>query len=153
MHGLGLSYAVFVSMKLRLTERVVCATFIAKRRANYMKTSTLTMSVAALVLAAGMAFGQEGAINSRTELRAALATARTAADHARIAYYYHRAATTYAQMQAEEEQIAAKWQAQFGSWTKSPNPYHSAKNLAAYYGKLASDALVHATEQDKLSGV
>jgi hypothetical protein len=118
-----------------------------------MKTSTLTMSMAALVLAAGMAFGQEGAISSRTELRTALATARTAEDHARIAYYYHRAATTYAQKQAEEEQIAAQWQTQFGGWTKTPNPYHSAKNLAAYYGKLANDALVHAAEQDKLAGV
>ena len=118
-----------------------------------MKTSALTMSVAALVLAAGMAFGQEEAISSRTELRTALATARTAADHACIAYYYNRAATAYAQKQTEEGQVAAQWQAQYGGWTKSPNPYQSAKNLAAYYGKLASDALVHAAEQDKLARV
>jgi hypothetical protein len=118
-----------------------------------MKTSTLTMSATALILVAGMAFGQEGLIGNSAELRAALATAKTEADHAKIAYYYHRAATSYAQKRAEEEQIAAKWQAQYGSWSKSPNPYQSARNLAAYYRDLAGDALVHAAEQDKLAGL
>jgi len=117
-----------------------------------MKTRTLKMSVVVLAFAAVSAFGQQEPINSRAELRDALATAKSAADHARIAFYFHQAATEYAQRQAEEEQIAARWEKMYGSWTKSPNPYRSAMNLAAYYGKLASDARAHAREHDKVSG-
>jgi len=110
------------------------------------------MSVITLVFAALTAFGQEGAIRNQAELRSALATAKTAADHARIAYYYHQSANVYAQKQTEEEQIAAQWQKQYEGWTKAPNPYSSAKTLVVYYGQLASVALVHAAEQDKLAG-
>ena len=117
-----------------------------------MKTQALKMSVVLLSFAAVSAFGQQEAINGRAELHGALATASSAADHARIAYYYHRTASEYAQKQAEEEQIAAQWKKQYGSWTKSPNPYRSAVNLAAYYGKLAGEARTHARDQDKLAG-
>jgi hypothetical protein len=116
-----------------------------------MKARTLKMSVVVLFFAAVTAFGQQEPINGRAELRGALATASSAADHARIAYYYHRTANEYAQKQAEEEQIAARWEKQYGSWTKSPNPYRSAVNLASYYAKLSSDARTHAREQDKLA--
>ena len=47
----------------------------------------LTMSVASMALAALTALGQAGAIGNKTELRRSLASARTAADHARIAAY------------------------------------------------------------------
>ena len=117
-----------------------------------MRTKTLAMSLATLAVAALTVFGQEGAISSNSELKRALASARTPADHARIAYYYHQAAHSYAQKQSEEEQIAAQWQKQYESWEKSPNPYQSAKSLAAYYAKLARDASTRATEQDKLAG-
>jgi hypothetical protein len=52
----------------------------------------------------------------------------------------------------DEEQIAARWQKQYEGWSKTPNPYRSAINLAAYYGQLARDTLSRATEQDRLAG-
>src|SRR5580704_12968036 len=116
-----------------------------------MKVKTLAMTAVTLTCAAVTAFGQEGTINSKAELRKALATAVTAADHARIAFYYHRSADKYSRMQAEEEQIAARWQKQYENWTKSPNPYVSAKNLEASYAQLARDARTHALEQDRLA--
>ncbi len=117
-----------------------------------MKTQTLKMAAIALVFTAVAAFGQQGTINSQAELRRALATAESAADHARLASYYHHAALVYAGKQAEQEQIANRWQKQYENWSKSPNPYLSAKNLAAYYGQLASDAAARAAQQDKLAG-
>jgi hypothetical protein len=121
-----------------------------------MKTQTLKMSAIALVFTAVAAFGQQGVgqqttINSKAELRQALATAESAADHARLASYYHHTALVYAGKQAEEEQIADRWQKQYANWSKIPNPYQSAKNLAAYYGQLSSDAAARAAEQDKLA--
>ncbi len=116
-----------------------------------MKTQTLKMSAIALVFTAVAAFGQQGTINSKAELRQALATAESAADHARLASYYHHTALVYAGKQAEEEQIADRWEKQYANWSKSPNPYRSAKNLAAYYGQLSKDAAAHAAEQDKLA--
>ena len=116
-----------------------------------MKMQTLKMSAIALVFTAVAAFGQQGTINSAAELRQALATAESRADHARIAYYYHHTALVYAGKQAEEEQIANRWQKQYENWSKSPNPYLSAKNLAAYYAQLSRDAAAHAAEQDKLA--
>jgi len=116
-----------------------------------MKTQTLKMSAIALVFTAVAAFGQQGTINSKAELRQALATAESAADHARLASYYHHTALVYAGKQAEEEQIADRWEKQYANWSKIPNPYQSAKNLAAYYGQLSRDAAAHAAEQDKLA--
>jgi len=81
-----------------------------------------------------------------------LATARTAADHARLADYYYGVARSYNQKESEEEQIAARWRKQYGNWSKIPNPYRSAMNLAGYYRQLAKDALAHAGEQLKLAG-
>jgi len=117
-----------------------------------MRTKTLAMLLVTLAVATLTVFGQEGAISSQRELKKALASARTPADHARIAYYYHQAAHTYVQKQSEEEQIAAQWKKQYESWEKSPNPYQSAKSLATYYAKLARDASNRAEEQDKLAG-
>ena len=116
-----------------------------------MKMQTLKISAIALVLTAVAAFGQQGTINSTAELRQALATAESRADHARIASYYHRTALVYAAKQAEEEQIANRWEKQYANWSKSLNPYLSAKNLAAYYRQLSNDAAVRAAEQDKLA--
>jgi hypothetical protein len=110
-----------------------------------------TISMIVLAFGASLAPGQEGGINSKSELRRALLEAKTPEDHARIAYYYHRVAGNYTQAQAEEDKIAAQWQTQYENWTKSPNPLRSAKNLSAYYGQLASDASRHANEQDKLA--
>jgi hypothetical protein len=99
-----------------------------------MKINTLTMSVATLAFAAVSAFGQEAVINNQANLDKYLAMAKT-----------------YAQRQAEEEQIAARLEKQYEGWTKSPNPYRSAKNLAAYYRQLAETARAYAAEQDKLA--
>ena len=117
-----------------------------------MNTKALTMSAASLILGALAILGQGEPIGNQAELRRALPAAATAADHARIAAYYHQVAQSYIQKQTEEERIAAQWQKQYESWTKTPNPYRSAKNLAAYYGQRAADALVHAREQDSLAG-
>jgi hypothetical protein len=117
-----------------------------------MRTKAFAMAAGALVLAAFTLAGQDGAIRNQADLRRSLASARTAADHARIAAYYRQAAQAYRQKQAEEEGIAAQWQKQYERWTKTPNPYQSAKNLAAYYGQRAGDALARAMEQDKLAG-
>jgi len=117
-----------------------------------MRTRMLTMSAAALALAALTAFGQDKPIASQTELRASLAAAKTPADHASLAAYYRRTAQTWAQKQAEEEQIAARWRKQYENWSKTPNPYSSARNLGAYYGQRAHDALTRAAEQDRLAG-
>ena len=116
-----------------------------------MKIHTLKMSAIALVFTAVAAFDQQGKINSPAELRQALATAESGADHARIASYYHRTALVYAAKQAEEERTANRWEKQYANWSKSPNPYQTAKNLAAYYRQLSSDAAAHAAEQDKLA--
>jgi 20S proteasome alpha/beta subunit len=116
-----------------------------------MKTQSLKMSAIVLVFTAVAAFGQQGTINSAAELRQALATAESGADHARLASYYHHTALVYAGKQAEEERIADRWQKQYANWSKSPNPYLSAKNLAAYYGQLSSDAAARAAEQDRLA--
>ena len=117
-----------------------------------MKTRAVT-TAAALILSALAALGQAtGAITNKAELRAALATARTAADHARIAAYYRETARTYTQKQAEEEQIAARLAKQYEGWTKSPNPYRSAVNLAGYYRQQARDASARAAKQDRLAG-
>ena len=99
-----------------------------------MKINTLTMSVAALAFAAVSAFGQEAAINSQANPDKSLTMAKI-----------------YAQRQAEEEQIAARLEKQYQGWTKSPNPYSSAKNLAAYYRQLAETARAHAAEQERLA--
>jgi hypothetical protein len=115
-------------------------------------SKVLAILLATLVMASATAVGQEGQVPNRAELRRALAAARTPADHARIAGYYRQTAQVYAQKQAEEERIAAKWQRQYEGWSKSPNPYRSAKNLAAYYGQCATSALAHAAEQDRLAG-
>jgi hypothetical protein len=117
-----------------------------------MKTRTLKTSVVVLAFAAMSAFGQSKAINGQSGFRAAVAAAETSADHTGIAINYTRLAAEYAQKQAEELRIATKWGKLYGNWTKSPNPYRSALNLAAYYGKLASEAQVHAREQKSLSG-
>ena len=117
-----------------------------------MRTKTFTIAAGALFLAAFTAPGQDGTILNQAELRRSLAAARTAADHARIAVYYRQVAQVYMGKQAEEERIAAQWQKQYERWTKTPNPYQSAKNLAAYYKQRAGDALNHATQQDRLAG-
>lgn len=110
------------------------------------------MSVLVVLIACSAitGFAQE-AISGKAELRRSLATAKTAADHARIAYYYHRTANEFARKQAEEEQIAERWERQYASWEKSPNPCQSARNLAQYYSQLASEAAAKASEQDKLA--
>ena len=64
---------------------------------------------------------------------------------------YRKAAVAFAQTQAEEERIAARWVKQYGGWTKAPNPCRSATNLAAYYRQLAADALAHTAEQHELA--
>ena len=106
----------------------------------------------ALMLVAWAVCGQDGASDNNADLRRSLPSAKTAADHARLADYYYRAARSYNQKENEEEQIAARWQRQYASWSKTPNPYRSATNLAGYYRQLANDALVHAREQHKLAG-
>jgi len=92
-----------------------------------------------------------GIIESKAELRKALADAKTPEDHARLAEYYEQIARSYVQKQSEEERIAASWRKQYENWTKTPNPYHSAMNLAGYYRQCAQDAKVHAQEQTKLA--
>jgi hypothetical protein len=129
---------------------------LTPQESKSMKMQTLKTSAIGLVFTAVAAFSQQGVsqqgmINGGAELRRALATAESAADHARIASYYHRTALVYAGKQAEEEQIADRWEKQYANWSKSPNPYRSAKNLAAYYGQLSRDAAAHASEQDKLA--
>ena len=98
-------------------------------------------------------FGQEGAINSQKDLREAIATAKTQADHARIASYYRRAANRYTEKETEEEAIADQWKAQYENWTKTPNPYHTAATLANYYGQMARDAQKRAAEQTAQAGL
>jgi hypothetical protein len=90
-------------------------------------------------------------ITGKAELRKALATAKTPADHARLADYYEQLALSYVRKQREEEQIAAGWQQQYENWTKVPNPYRSAVNLAGYYRQLAKDAAARAQEQNQLA--
>jgi hypothetical protein len=104
------------------------------------------------VLTALMAFGQSGPITNQRELRRSLASASTPQEHARIAEYYRASAAAYAAKQAEEERIATQWQRQYENWAKTPNPYQSARNLAAYYRERASDAISQAARQDRLSG-
>lgn len=111
----------------------------------------ITMAVMAGMLAGWTVGGQDGTIDNNADLRRSLAAAKTASDHARLADYYYRAARSYNQKEDEEEQIAARWQKQYGNWSKTPNPYHSAINLAGYYRQLAKDALKHAREQDNLA--
>lgn len=115
-------------------------------------TNTLVARLCAIALAlAAISLSMEAAdITGKAELRKALATAKTPADHARLADYYEQLTLLYARKQSEEEQIAARWKKQYETWTKVPNPYHSAVNLAGYYRQLAKDAAAHAQEQNKL---
>lgn len=117
-----------------------------------MKAGIFAKSVVALALASTTAFGQDKPIASQAELRKSLAAARTPADHARLAAYYRQTAQSYSQQQAEEERIAAQWRKQYENWSKTPNPYRTARNLAAHYAQRARDAMAHATEQDRLAG-
>jgi hypothetical protein len=96
-------------------------------------------------------FGQDGAIDSKAELRRSVAAARTPADHVRLADYFYKAAQSYAQQEKEEELIAARWQEQYQNRTKTPNPWRSAMNLASYYRELTTSAIAHAREQDRLA--
>jgi hypothetical protein len=112
----------------------------------------IMMAAVSGILAAWTVCGQDGAIDNMADLRKSLAAAKTAADHARLASYYYRAARSYNQKENEEEQIAGRWQQQYGNWSKTPNPYRNAMNLAGYYRQLGNDALAHAREQDKLAG-
>ena len=105
----------------------------------------------ALALAACGPCTGAGVIESKADLRKALADAKTPADHARLADYYEQIARSYAQKQSEEEQIAAGWRKQYENWTKVPNPYHSAMNLAGYYRQRAKDAKARAQEQNRLA--
>jgi hypothetical protein len=101
--------------------------------------------VAALTLGAVRA--QDPPLLSRSQLRKSLASAIMPADHARLAGYYREAAKSYMQQAADEEQIAARWKKQYENWTKTPNPYRSAINLASYYRQRANDAILHARQQ------
>jgi len=106
-----------------------------------------------LTIAAWSAVGQEGAVpESKADLRRWLAAAKTPKDHAKLADYFYSVAMSYAQQQAEEEQIAARWQKQYENWSKTPNPYRSALNLAGYFRQMANDAMEHARQQDRLGG-
>jgi len=105
----------------------------------------------AVVLAGGALRAGAGTIDGKAALRKALANAKTPADHARLAHYYEEIARSYAQKQGEEEQIAARWRKQYENWTKVPNPYLSAMNLAGYYRQRAKEAVVRAREQSKLA--
>lgn len=90
-------------------------------------------------------------ITGKAGLRNVLATAKTPEDHARLAVYYQQLVSSYAQKQSEEEQIAAQLKKQYENWTKVPNPYRSAVNLAGHYRQMAKDAAAHAQEQKKLA--
>jgi hypothetical protein len=102
-----------------------------------MKTGILSKSIVSVMFTALAMFGQE-----------AMAATQPGIDHARAATYYRQAAATYTQKQVGAEQTAARWQKQFADWTKSPNPYRSATNLAAYYKQAAADAIAHAAERE-----
>jgi hypothetical protein len=79
------------------------------------------------------------------EVRRAEATARTAADHLRLAAYYQSKARR-AQANLTEEEDQMKHWASMADRTKIPNPYWSARALAGMYreelkraAKLAAD--------------
>jgi len=90
-------------------------------------------------------------ISSKQELKAAVAGARTPADHERIAYYYRSQADEFKRKQAEEEQRAAQWANIYAGRTKTPNAYDSAMKLASYYKEEARKALDKADEHAKLA--
>lgn len=90
-------------------------------------------------------------ISSKQELKAAVASARTPADHERIAYYYRSQADEFKRKQAEEEQRAAQLANIYASRTKKPNAYDSAMKLASYYKEEAQKALNKASEHAKLA--
>src|SRR5208283_5449250 len=93
----------------------------------------LMTSCAAAVLWAA----EPAQITSKQELKAAEANARTAADYERIGYYYRAQASDFRIKEAEEEQSAAQCASYYAGRTKTPNPYNSAKLLAAYYESKA----------------
>ncbi len=123
----------------------------------FLKWDTMTNTLLARMCAIALSltvFGlyvEAGDIAGKADLRNALATAKTPADHARIADYYEQLKLSYVRKQTEEEDIAARWKKQYENWTKIPNPYHSAVNLAGYYRQMAKDAAAHAREQNKLA--
>jgi hypothetical protein len=117
-----------------------------------MRTKTATILAAATFLLLTASASAQAPIANQSELRRSVHAAATPADHARIAAYYRESARSYAGKQAEEERIAAQWQRQYENWSKTPNPYRSAKNLAAYYKERAGDALARAAEQERLAG-
>jgi hypothetical protein len=112
-------------------------------------------TIAAIVFAGFLAttpsWCQEAPPLSNKELHLLIATARTPADHRRVADYYRGRAHQFAAQQAEEEQIAEHLFRSFATYTKQPNPYQSARNLARYYAWSARKALSQAARQDELA--
>jgi hypothetical protein len=92
---------------------------------------------------------EPGQITSKQELKAAEASARTAADYTRIGYYYRAQANDLRIKEGVEEQAAAQWAGYYAGRTKTPNPYNSAKLLASYYEGKAELASRKADENLK----
>jgi hypothetical protein len=88
---------------------------------------------------------------SKAELRKSVAAAKAPEEHERLASYFRDVARSYLRQEQEEDQIATRWKKQYENWTKTPNPYRSAVNLAGYYRQLANDATAHARQQERLA--
>jgi hypothetical protein len=107
---------------------------------------TLILVLLGSCAAAVMSAGEPAQISSKQDLKAAEASARTAADYERIVNYYRALANDFGIKEAEEEQAEAQWASYYADRTKTPNPYNSAKLLASYYQSKAEQATRKADE-------
>jgi hypothetical protein len=107
-----------------------------------------------VILVIGATLCSAGEPLTSKEVRRAEATARTAADHLRLAAYYQTKARRAQANLTEEEDQMNHWASMAGR-TKIPNPYWSARALAGMYreelkraAKLAAD---HQRKADALA--
>ena len=130
---------------------ILCVEWFAPPLLGVFATMRYTLILVLLGSGAAATLGaaESAQITSKQELKAAEASARTAADYERIGYYYRTQANDFRIKEAEEEQAAAQWASYYAGRAKTPNPYNSAKLLASYYENKAEQAASKADENLK----
>jgi hypothetical protein len=113
--------------------------------------AALTFAVGTLTPARATAQGASTApIHSKKELREAESSARTPAEHVRIAAYYQSEVKDLQARLAEQEEMVAHYSF-MSDRTKLPNAYSSSKNRAEYYRSELAKASKLAADHEKMA--